>query len=207
MNIPALASDWPFASGSWSDIMDVSGSNLNSEKGQPFVSHSPPEGRPERTPEEAPGETPGETLERAHQILIVEDSRADLYLIREAIAAAGVHATLHVVHDGQEAIQFVDNADIGSVPHPDLVLLDLNIPKKDGVEVLRHLRQSPGSKKSLVLVVTSSDSSRDRAAVDALGTNGYFRKPSVYADFLKLGVVVKGLLEIPNADPGTEPLD
>jgi CheY-like chemotaxis protein len=132
-----------------------------------------------------------------HQILIVEDSKADLFLIREAIAAAGVNATLYVVSDGQEAIQFLDNVDLRVVPCPDLVLLDLNIPKKDGTEVLRHLRQSAGCKKSLVLVVTSSDSSRDRAAVNALGTNGYFRKPSVYADFLKLGEVVRNLLENP----------
>jgi CheY-like chemotaxis protein len=159
--------------------MDVSGSNLKLEKDQPSVSHSPTEG----------------TSDRAHQILIVEDSKADLFLIREAISAAGVVATLYVVHDGQEAIQFLDNVDRQVVPCPDLVLLDLNIPKKDGTEVLRHLRQTQSCKKSLVLVVTSSDSSRDRAAVNALGTNGYFRKPSVYADFLKLGEVVRSLLE------------
>jgi CheY-like chemotaxis protein len=127
----------------------------------------------------------------------VEDSKADLFLIREALSAAGVIATLYVVSDGQEAIQFLDNVDNRVVPCPDLVLLDLNIPKKDGTEVLRHLRQSAGCKKSLVLIVTSSDSSRDRAAVNALGTNGYFRKPSVYADFLKLGEVVRSLLENP----------
>ena len=160
--------------------MDVSsGSSLKSEKDQPFVSHSRPEG----------------TRENVHQILIVEDSKADLFLIREAIAAAGIIATLYVVHDGQEAIQFLDNVDRRVVPCPDLVLLDLNIPKRDGTEVLRHLRQSPGCKKSLVLIVTSSDSLRDRAAVNALGTDGYFRKPSVYADFLKLGEVVRSLLD------------
>lgn len=181
MNIPAPASGWPFASESLNDTMGVSGSNLKLEKGQPSVSHSPPEG----------------TGERPYQILIVEDSKADLFLIREAIAAAGVNATLYFVSDGQEAIQFLDNVDRRVVPCPDLVLLDLNIPKKDGTEVLRHLRQSQGCKKSLVLIVTSSDSSRDRAAVNALGTNGYFRKPSVYADFMKLGEVVRSLLENP----------
>jgi CheY-like chemotaxis protein len=117
-----------------------------------------------------------------------------LFLIRKAIAAAAVNAVLHVVKDGQEAVQFLDNVNGGSVLCPDLVLLDLNVPKRDGTEVLRHLRNAPLCKNALVLVVTSSDSVRDREAVNALGTNGYFRKPSAFAEFLKLGALVKNLL-------------
>jgi chemotaxis family two-component system response regulator Rcp1 len=133
---------------------------------------------------------------------VVEDSKADLFLIRDAIQAAGVDAVLHVVQDGQEAIEFLDEA--GSSPEspcPNLVLLDLNLPKKDGAEVLRHLRQCKACGGARVLVVTSSDSARDREAVTALGINGYFRKPSVYTEFLKLGLVVKSLLAIPEPEP------
>jgi two-component system, chemotaxis family, response regulator Rcp1 len=126
----------------------------------------------------------------------VEDSKADLFLIREAIAAAKVDAAVAVVHDGHQAIEFVDQADRGQgAPCPDLILLDLNLPKKDGIEVLRHIRDSAVCKNALVLVVTSSDSASDREAVKALGFSGYFRKPSVYAEFMKLGPMIRELLK------------
>jgi len=126
----------------------------------------------------------------------VEDSKADLFLIREAIAAAKVDAAVVVVNDGHQATEFVDQADRGEgAPCPDLILLDLNLPKKDGIEVLRHIRDSAVCKNALVLVVTSSDSASDREAVKALGFNGYFRKPSVYAEFMKLGPMIRELLK------------
>jgi two-component system, chemotaxis family, response regulator Rcp1 len=125
----------------------------------------------------------------------VEDSKSDLFLIRQAISAAQVDAAVVVVTDGHQAIEFIDKAEAGQgVPCPDLVLLDLNIPKKDGIEVLRHMRNSAACKNALVLVVTSSDSAGDREAVKALGFNGYFRKPSVYAEFMKLGPMIRELL-------------
>ena len=126
---------------------------------------------------------------------MVEDSKADLYLIREAIAAAKVDAAVSIVNDGRQAVEFIDQADVSEgVPHPDLVLLDLNLPKKDGIEVLRYMRNSPACKNALVLVVSSSDSMSDREAVKALGFNGYFRKPSVYGEFMKLGPIIRELL-------------
>jgi CheY-like chemotaxis protein len=126
----------------------------------------------------------------------VEDSKADLFLIREAIAAAKIDAAVAVVNDGHQATEFIDRADAGEgAPCPDLVLLDLNLPKKDGIEVLRHMRNSAVCKDALVIVVSSSDSASDRAAVKALGFNGYFRKPSVYAEFMKLGPMIRELLK------------
>lgn len=77
---------------------------------------------------------------------------------------------------------------------PDLVLLDLNLPKKDGIEVLRHMRKSAACQNTRVLIVTSSDSTGDRESVKALGLDGYFRKPSVYAEFMKLGSMIRELL-------------
>ncbi len=125
----------------------------------------------------------------------MEDSKADLFLIREAIAAAKVDAAVAVVNDGHQATEFIDRADRGQgAPCPDLILLDLNLPKKDGIEVLRHIRDSAVCKNALVLVVTSSDSASDREAVKKLGFNGYFRKPSVYAEFMKLGPMIRELL-------------
>ena len=78
---------------------------------------------------------------------------------------------------------------------PALVLLDLNLPKYSGREVLRHIRTNLRMKDLAVLVVTSSALSQDREELTALGFDGYFQKPSDYAAFLKLGPLVKGLLE------------
>lgn len=124
----------------------------------------------------------------------MEDSKADLFLIKEAIAATKIDALLHIVHNGEQALQFFDKASAGGAPCPDLVLLDLNLPKKDGTEVLRYMRDNCTCGNALVIVVSSSDLGSDREAVKALGFNGYFRKPSAYAEFMKLGPMIKDLL-------------
>src|SRR5450631_1548617 len=101
-------------------------------------------------------------------ILVVEDSKADLFLIQEAIAAAHIEAVVSIVNDGHQAVEFIDKADSGAgALCPDLVLLDLNLPKKDGIEVLRYMRKSATCKGALLLVVSSSDSITDREAVTA----------------------------------------
>jgi DNA-binding response OmpR family regulator len=131
----------------------------------------------------------------APQILVVEDSKTDLFLIREAIASAQIDADLHFVSDGQAATQFLDSADADAkAPCPCLVLLDLNLPKKNGDDVLRHLRSSSRCGNAAVLIVSSSDAVRDRERVTELGVDGYFRKPSDYSEFMKLGDLVKRLL-------------
>lgn len=126
---------------------------------------------------------------------MVEDSKTDVFLIREAIASAEVNADLHFVSDGDAATQFFDSADVdANAPCPTLVLLDLNLPKKNGDDVLRHLRSSRTCADAAVLIVSSSDAVTDREAVAALGVNGYFRKPSDYYEFMRLGDLVKRLL-------------
>lgn len=130
------------------------------------------------------------------QILVAEDSSADAFLIREASEQAAFCADLHFVQNGAQAMQFIDIAERGeSTFYLDLVLLDLNLPKKSGVEVLRHIRNSTRCRSAAVLVVTSSDSARDREQVEALGADGYFRKPSDYAEFMKLGMIVRDILQ------------
>ena len=128
-------------------------------------------------------------------ILIAEDSKSDVFLIREALRKSGIGANLHVATDGEQTIQFFDQADADpSAPCPDLVLLDINMPRYKGGHILRHLRSSPRCAQALVLIVTSSDSEMDRAEMESLGANGYFRKPSVFSEFMKLGEVVLALL-------------
>lgn len=118
-----------------------------------------------------------------------------MFLIQQAIEAVKLPVTIHVVSDGNQAVQFFDRADAdASVPCPALVLLDINLPKKHGGDVLKYLRQSRRCAKALVLVVSTSDSTQDREQMKSLGADGYFRKPSEYDAFMKLGEMVKLLL-------------
>lgn len=129
-------------------------------------------------------------------ILIVEDNKADVFLIQEAIAGAEIEAEMTVVQDGREATDIIDAADVDEkVASPDVVLLDLNLPKKSGFEVLQHLQASRRFKQARVVIVTSSDSAKDRAQAQALGAHAYFRKPSDFEEFMKLGKVVAGQVE------------
>ena len=129
------------------------------------------------------------------RILAVEDNKADVFLIRQALLEAQIESQLEVLNDGEKAIQFVARADEDiSIPVPDLILLDLNLPRKSGVEILDGIRRSRRLGATKVLVVTSSDSERDSQQVFQLGVDGYFKKPSNYAAFMKLGGVIRELL-------------
>lgn len=133
---------------------------------------------------------------KSRHILVVEDNRGDVFLIRESIQAASLEAPLHVVHDGAKAIEFIEETERNpSAPCPAVVILDINLPKKTGRDVLARLRVSRRCADVPVLVVTSSDSERDREDMARLGVSGYFRKSSEYDDFMKLGVLVKSMLE------------
>lgn len=135
-------------------------------------------------------------IPKVRKILVVEDSRADVFLIREALAEAGVKADVHVVRDGEEAVHFLDAVDAAqSAVCPDLVLLDLNLPRKTGADVFRHLLRSKTCSDAPVVIMTSSDSASDRESMAALGAREYFHKPSEYSDFMKLGKIVRDLLE------------
>ncbi len=127
--------------------------------------------------------------------MVVEDNAADVFLIRAAIRAAGVDADLYVMKDGEEAIRFIDRleADL-EAPVADLILLDINLPKKQGGEVLEHIRKTRRSANSRVIAVSTSDSAKDRENMTRLGAIGYFHKPSRYEDFLKLGGLIKQVL-------------
>ena len=126
----------------------------------------------------------------------MEDDSADVFLISEAINSANSDVELEIVNDGEKAIRLfekVDNDDASSCPA--LVILDINLPKKHGGQVLQQMRKTRRCANALVLVVTSSDSARDRETMAKLGANGYFRKPSDYEHFMKLGGLVKELLD------------
>jgi CheY-like chemotaxis protein len=125
-------------------------------------------------------------------ILVAEDNYADVILFQEALEHHEIEHELHVVPDGEAALNFV--ARMGTsreTPCPDLVLLDLNLPKVDGPTVLEEFRKHPECAQTPVIVVTSSDAERDRANVAALDLTTYFRKPSDFDAFMELGALVK----------------
>jgi chemotaxis family two-component system response regulator Rcp1 len=133
---------------------------------------------------------------RRHKILVIEDNRADIFLIREALREAQLEVDLDIVNDGEAASRLIDAADRDrNIAVPDLILLDLNLPLKSGPELLQLIRLSHRHSRVRVIVVTSSDSERDRQVVSRLGANVFFRKPSSYEAFLKLGEVVGTVLE------------
>ncbi|MDP8980079.1 MAG: response regulator [Acidobacteriota bacterium] len=129
-------------------------------------------------------------------ILIAEDNKSDVFLIQRALKTSGLEAHIHIADDGEKVIRFLEQADAdATAPCPDLILLDINMPRYRGADILRRLRASSRCSDALVLVVTSSDSARDREEMNALGANGYFRKPSEFSEFMSLGQMVRNLLE------------
>jgi DNA-binding response OmpR family regulator len=131
-------------------------------------------------------------------VLIVDDNESDVFLIQEAIVATGLAVTLHVAQDGEQALRFFDQADAHpDMPCPTLIILDINLPKKQGGDVLKHMRLRRRCADALVIVVSTSDSAHDRERMRNLGANGYFHKPSEYDEFMKLGDIVKALLSGP----------
>jgi CheY-like chemotaxis protein len=127
------------------------------------------------------------------EVLLAEDNAADVYLIREALREHGVNCQLHVASDGQEVLEALmgDSPRAGRLK---LIILDLNLPRHDGIEILERLRDA-GLGHIPVVILTSSDSQRDRDMAIRLGAVRFLRKPSELEQFLSLGAVFKELLE------------
>jgi CheY-like chemotaxis protein len=114
-------------------------------------------------------------------ILLVEDNRDDVELMRMALAKSKIEASVHVVRDGQEALDYLFGS-AGSSRIPDLILLDLKLPRVDGLDVLRRLRGHPSTRFLPVVILTSSTAEQDVVRGYELGANSYINKP---VDFLK----------------------
>lgn len=134
------------------------------------------------------------------RILLIEDNPADSDLVEEALEEVRLDCSLSILTDGAQAVDFIERLDSGlSTECPDLVLLDLNLPKVSGEMVLERMRLSPKCGGAKVLVISSSDAPSDRARVRALGASDYFRKPSTLAQYMELGPKVQDMLEKPPA--------
>jgi len=121
------------------------------------------------------------------EILMVEDSPSDVLMTREAIADAKLANRLHVVTDGVEAMAFLRReGQYASAPRPDLVLLDWNLPKKSGREVLEEVKSDPLLKVIPVVILTSSKAESDVLKAYGLHANCFITKPVDFSSFVNL---------------------
>jgi two-component system, chemotaxis family, response regulator Rcp1 len=120
-------------------------------------------------------------------VLLVEDNDPDVYVIRELLLRCPVPIDLHIVPDGVAALAYLEDERNAC---PELVLLDLNLPKLGGIEVLRRMRSGPRCGQTPVIVVSSSDTDADRNASKNLGAQAYFRKPSDLKTYSNLANIV-----------------
>jgi CheY-like chemotaxis protein len=129
--------------------------------------------------------------EKPIEILLIEDSPSDAQLAREALESAKIANRLSHVEDGVEALRFLRRQDpYADAPRPDLILLDLNLPRKDGREVLEELKADPQFQRIPVVVLTTSRAEQDVLRSYALHANCYITKP---VDFTQFMDVVKSI--------------
>ena len=123
------------------------------------------------------------------EILLVEDNPNDVELTLHALSKSHLTNKIHVVRDGEEALDFFfgnpQNDPNRSIPGPKVVLLDLKLPKVDGMEVLRRLKNDPATKSIPVVVLTSSNEDKDIQKTYTLGVNSYIVKPVDFAKFVE----------------------
>jgi chemotaxis family two-component system response regulator Rcp1 len=133
------------------------------------------------------------------RVVLAEDDPADELLVRESLARRFPDMDFVAYQDGEQMMRWIDLVEAEYIPCPDVILLDLNLPRFTGEQVLERLRDNPRCSLVPVVIVTTSDTSYDRAAADRLGATRYFHKPSQYDEFLKLGDVVHEVISLANA--------
>lgn len=129
-------------------------------------------------------------MSESHVILIVEDNATDVMLIRRALAKSNIANPVHVVGDGDRAVEYLsgheDYGDRAQFPLPALVLLDLKLPRRSGLEVLEWVRRQDGLRRLPVVMLTSSRQSHDVNRAYDLGANSYLVKPVEFAELQEM---------------------
>jgi len=138
--------------------------------------------------------------------LLVEDSEADVLLFRRAMSKAGLNAACHVAEDGAQAVSYLSGeppfSDRTRYPLPSLVLLDLKLPQRSGLEILRWIRRNPGTRGIPVIVLSSSSEAEDIQRAYALGARLYVTKPTGSARLRELVGAIGAYVADP--EPGLE---
>lgn len=129
-------------------------------------------------------------------ILLVEDNRMDVELTLDAFGEVKLCNSVHVANDGDVALDYLfgrgEFEDRSEYPLPDLILLDLKLPRVDGFEVLRQIKAAPGLKRIPVVILTSSKEEGDRALTYDIGANSYLVKPISFDGFLDVVRKIEG---------------
>ena len=119
------------------------------------------------------------------EILMIDDDAGDILIAREALTENKVRNNVSVVNDGVEALRYLHgDDDAGTQPRPDLILLDLNLPRKGGLEVLAEIKADPSLRRIPVVVLTTSEAEEDIARSYDLHANAYVTKPVDFRSFL-----------------------
>jgi CheY-like chemotaxis protein len=118
------------------------------------------------------------------RILLVEDSPSDVRLIREALKDTPLEVEVTLARDGVEAMDYLRQSENGLVNRPDIILLDLNLPRKNGREVLAEVKADPNLKQIPVLIMTSSKADEDITQAYNLNANCYIAKPSDLQEYV-----------------------
>jgi len=120
-------------------------------------------------------------------VLLVEDDQGDILMTREAFEHYKIRNTLHVVTDGEQALQFLRRTgEYAKAPRPGLILLDLNLPRRDGLEVLAELKEDPELRVIPVVILTTSQAEEDILRSYSLHANAYVSKPVDFERFMEV---------------------
>ena len=126
-------------------------------------------------------------LDKPVEILLVEDNEGDVGLIEEVFEEAKIRNNLHVAEDGEEAMLYLHGeGKFSGSPRPDIILLDLNLPKKDGREVLREIKEDNTLRNIPVVILTTSNAEKDILRAYDLHANAYINKPLDFDQFIKV---------------------
>jgi len=130
---------------------------------------------------------------RPFHILLVEDNVGDIYMTQEAMKESSIPYSLNVVRDGEEAMSYLlRQGKYADIVQPDIILLDLNLPKKNGLEVLKEIKDSPDLGRIPVIVLSTSSAQDDIQKACDLKANCYIIKPINFDKFLK---VIKSIMD------------
>jgi CheY-like chemotaxis protein len=135
-------------------------------------------------------------MSETYRIWIAEDNPADVYLIEEALRRYEFSYTLRTADNGEDMLNMIAALDQNPAELcPDVFMIDLNLPRRSGDEILARIRQSGRCSRVPAIVITSSDSPQDRARAKELGASYYFRKPADLERFMAIGGIVRDFLE------------
>jgi CheY-like chemotaxis protein len=129
-----------------------------------------------------------------HRIVLIEDSDADIWLLRECLEAVAIDHELIVLKDGEEALEFVEAERKGIAPRPCVIVLDLRLPKHDGLEILAAMRRTPALEHVTALIVSTNPTPQAQQKIKELGV-AYAEKPNSIDGYRELATLVWTLCE------------